>query len=54
MLVVVALFVWFALSIPATVIIGRILAAASGDNRVRIPFEEPARVPTDKHHLVRS
>ena len=35
MLLVVALLVWFAFSIPATVIIGRILGAASRDSRVR-------------------
>lgn len=52
MLVVVALFVWFTLSIPATVIIGRILGAASGDSGV--PSEDPGPVPTYKQDLVRS
>ncbi len=52
MLVVVALFVWFALSIPATVIIGRIFGAASVDSCV--PVKEPGRVPMYRHGLVRS
>ena len=52
MLAVVALLVWFDLSVPATVTIGRILWAGSHPDRV--PFPEPGQVPTYTHGLVRS
>jgi hypothetical protein len=52
MLIVVALFVWFAVSVPATLIIGRILGAGPHGNRV--PSPEPARVLAYRHGFVRS
>lgn len=52
MLIVVVLFVWFALSVPATLVIGRILGA--GPNGNRVPSRSPDEVPTYEHGLVRS
>ena len=51
MLFFVALFIWFALSIPATLVIGRILGGARGGGPVPSPER---RVSTRTHGLVRS
>ena len=51
MLFFVALVIWFALSIPATVVIGRMLRGATGDGPVPAP---ETRVSTRTRGLVRS
>ena len=51
MLFFVALFIWFALSIPATLVIGRMLEGATGDGRRPSPER---RVRARTHGLVRS
>lgn len=51
MLFVVALFIWFALSIPATLLIARLLGSATADSRVPSPER---RAPTHRRGLVRS
>ncbi len=47
----VALVIWFALSVPATLVIGRMLRGATGDGPVPSPEN---RVRTRTHGLVRS
>ena len=51
MLFFVALFIWFAVSIPATLVIGRMLRGATGEGPLPSP-ETPVRTGT--HGLVRS
>ena len=48
MLVVLALFTWFALSVPATLIVGRFIAANSRDRD--LPY--PTGVATSGQRLV--
>jgi len=48
MLFVVALLIWFALSVPATLIIGRVIAAAPRPSEVPVP-----PVPARTHSLAR-
>lgn len=51
MLFFVALFIWFALSIPATLIVGRMLEGAAGESPAPAPER---RVGTRTRGLVRS
>ena len=51
MLFFVALVIWFALSIPATLVIGRMLGGAAGKGPVPSPER---RVRSRTHSLVRS
>lgn len=51
MLFFVALFIWFAVSVPATLVIARMLGGATGDGPVPSPER---RVGTRTHGLVRS
>ena len=48
---VVALLIWFALSIPATLVLGRFFAAASGRRSAPIPVR---RIPSSAHGFIRS
>lgn len=48
MLFVVALLIWFALSIPATLILGRVISAGHGTAEVPAPS-----VPARRHSLAR-
>jgi hypothetical protein len=50
MLVFLALLIWFALSVPATLVLGRVLAQAGRHAPVPIP---PTRVLTSGHSLTR-
>ena len=46
MLFFVVLSIWFALSIPATLVIGRMLGAATDDRRLPSPERRSARAGT--------
>ena len=48
MLVVLALFIWFALSVPATLVVSRFIAANSRDRD--LPY--PAGVAPSGHRLI--